>query len=50
MEAQAPKQIAQARARILALQARLNSAPRVHHFTAQAIADRACQEKRRRLA
>lgn len=46
MEAHAPSAIAQQRARVLALQARLNGTPRVHHTTAAAIAERACVEKR----
>ena len=46
MEAHAPAALAQQRARVLALQARLNGTHRVHHTTAQAIAARACVEKR----
>lgn len=46
MEANAPTAIARQRARVLALQARLNGTPRVHHTTAQGIADRGCTEKR----
>lgn len=50
MEANAPGAIARQRARVLDIQARLNGAPRVHHTTAQGIADRACNEKRGLLA
>lgn len=46
MESAAPNAIAQQRARVLALQARCNATPRVHHTTAAAIAARACSEKR----
>lgn len=46
MEAQAPHQIAQARARVLALQARVNRSPRVHH-SAQDIANHIARQSAR---